>query len=65
MPSIGTGVREIRVVHEGQYRVIYIAKYADTIHVLHAFQKESQRTRKQDLDAARQALRQLREGYES
>lgn len=65
MPSIGTGVREIRVVHGGQYRVIYITKYADTICVLHAFQKKSQKTRKQDLDAARQALRQLREGYES
>ena len=59
MPSIGSGVREIRIMHEGQYRVIYVAKFADTVYVLHAFQKKTQKTRKQDIDAAKQALKQL------
>ena len=59
MPSIGSGVREIRIMHEGQYRVIYVARFADAIHVLHAFQKKTQKTRKQDIDAAKQALRQI------
>lgn len=59
MPSIGSGVREIRIMHEGQYRIIYVAKFADTVCVLHAFQKKTQKTRKQDIDAAKQALRQL------
>ncbi len=59
MPSIGSGVREIRIMHQGQYRVIYVARFADAIHVLHAFQKKTQKTRKQDIDAAKHALRQV------
>jgi phage-related protein len=59
MPSIGPGVREIRIMHEGQFRVIYIAKLADAVYVLHAFQKKTQKTRKQDIDAAKQVLKQL------
>ena len=59
MPSIGPGVREIRIMHEGQFRVIYVARLADAIYVLHAFQKKTQKTRKQDIDAAKQVLRQL------
>ncbi len=61
MPSIGPGVREIRIMHDGQFRVIYIAKLADAVNVLHAFQKKTRKTRKQDLDAAKQALKQLKE----
>ncbi len=63
MPSIGKGVREIRIHEQGQYRVIYIAKLEDAIHVLHAFQKKTQKTRKQDIDAARQALKQIQARY--
>lgn len=59
MPSIGSGVREIRIMHGGQFRVIYIAKVADAVYVLHAFQKKTQKTRKQDIDAAKQVLKQL------
>ncbi len=61
MSSIGSGVREIRIMHEGQFRVIYIAKLVDAVYVLHAFRKKTQKTRKQDLDVAKQALRQLKE----
>jgi phage-related protein len=59
MPSIGSGVREIRIMQEGQYRVIYVTKFAEAIYVLHAFQKKTQKTRKQDIDTAKQALKQL------
>ncbi len=59
MPAIGSGVREIRIMHEGQYRVIYVTKFADAIYVLHAFQKKTQKTRKHDIEAAKQALKQL------
>ena len=59
MPSIGSGVREIRILYEGQYRVIYVAKFKDAVYVLHTFQKKTQKTRKHDIDAAKQALRQL------
>jgi len=55
VPRDPGGVREIRIMHEGQYRVIYAARFADTVYVLHTFQK----TRTQDIDAAKQVLKQL------
>ena len=48
-------------MHEGQYRVIYVTKFADTVCILHAFRKKTRKTRKQDIDAAKLALEQLRE----
>ena len=58
MPTIGPGVREIRVREGGgAFRVIYVALVADAVHVLHAFQKKSQKTPKPDLDLAARRLR--------
>ncbi|HEY5381787.1 MAG TPA: type II toxin-antitoxin system RelE/ParE family toxin [Acidobacteriaceae bacterium] len=60
MPSIGTGVEELRVwVEEGTYRVIYIARLPEAVYVLHAFQKKTQRTNQRDLALARARLDQL------
>jgi phage-related protein len=65
MPTIGAGVREIRIRDaDGAYRVIYVATFADAIHVLHAFQKRSQKTAQRDLDLAMTRLRQLKRGSE-
>ena len=61
MPTVGRGVREIRIQHEGQFRVIYVTKIDDAVHVLHAFQKKTSKTRKQDIDIARRRLREIRE----
>ena len=53
MPTIGIGVAEIRVRDEsGAYRVLYVAKFAEAVYVLHAFQKKSQKTSKLDLAVA-------------
>ena len=60
MSSIGRGVREIRVHYEGQYRVIYIAKFSESIYVLHVFRKKTQRTSRQDIDLARNRLKQIK-----
>ena len=60
MSSIGQGVREIRVQYEGQYRVIYIAKFSESIYVLHAFRKKTQRTSRQDIDLARNRLKEIK-----
>jgi phage-related protein len=61
MPTIGTGVREIRIRDAtGAYRVIYVATFADAIHVLHAFQKKTQRTPRRDLELAAARLRKIR-----
>lgn len=61
MPSIGKSVREIRITDQGAYRVIYIAKFEDAVYVLHAFQKKTQKTRKQDIEAAKRTLKQVYE----
>ena len=34
------------------FRVIYVAKFADAIYVLHAFQKKTQKTSRTDIDLA-------------
>jgi phage-related protein len=60
MPSIGAGVREIRIRDSaGAFRVIYIARLADAIYVLHAFQKKTQKTASQDIETAASRLRAL------
>jgi phage-related protein len=60
MNSVGQGVREIRIRDAaGAFRVMYVAKFADAVYVLHCFQKKTQKTRKADLDLARQRYREL------
>ncbi|MBA3563761.1 MAG: type II toxin-antitoxin system RelE/ParE family toxin [Gammaproteobacteria bacterium] len=61
MTTIGSGAREIRIQHRGEFRVIYVAKIDDAVHVLHAFQKKTQKTRKRDLEVARQRLKEMKE----
>ena len=61
MPSVGPGVREIRIrLASGAYRVIYLTTIGDVVHVLHAFQKKTQATAKRDIDLAKARLRQIR-----
>jgi phage-related protein len=63
MPTIGTGVREIRIRDAGgAYRVIYIASLSDAVHVLHAFEKKTQKTARRDLELAMARLRQIKRG---
>lgn len=60
MTSIGQGVREIRVRDEaGAFRVIYVAKFAEAVFVLHCFEKKSQRTSRPDIDLATRRYREL------
>ena len=59
MPTIGPGVREIRVHEGGEFRVVYTASFADSVYVLHAFQKKTQKTPQRDLALARARLKQI------
>jgi phage-related protein len=59
MSTIGPGVKEIRVYDDGQFRVIYIAKFAESIYVLHAFHKKTQQTSKKDIDIAKARLKEV------
>ena len=46
-------MEEIRIWEKsGTYRVIYTARLADAVYVLHAFQKKSQATSKRDIEIA-------------
>lgn len=60
MVGVGSGVREIRVRDgSGAFRVIYVAKFADRVVVLHCFQKKSQKTSAADLATARKRYQQV------
>lgn len=57
MNQVGAGVREIRVHVLGEWRVIYVARFAEAVYVLHAFQKKTQKTRREDIELARARYR--------
>ena len=59
MPTVGVGVYEIRVHVLGEWRVMYVARFEQSVYVLHAFQKKTQRTRKDDLELAARRYRDL------
>lgn len=60
MVSVGAGVREIRVRDEaGIFRVMYVAKFADAIYVLHCFQKKTQQTSRSDIELAKARYKEL------
>ena len=60
MTTVGAGAREIRLRDaSGAFRVLYVAKFAGTIYVLHCFQKKTQATSKADLDIAAKRYRDL------
>ena len=59
MSDIGHGVKEIRIHELGEYRVIYVAKFASAIYVLHAFAKKTRKTSQSDIDLARLRYKQL------
>ncbi|MCA9942184.1 MAG: type II toxin-antitoxin system RelE/ParE family toxin [Anaerolineales bacterium] len=61
MKTVGSGVREIRIRVLGEWRVLYVAKFADAVYVLHTFQKKTQKTRRNDIEIARQRYKQLGE----
>ncbi len=55
--SIGLGVREIRIKDaSGIFRIMYIAKFAETVYVLHVFKKKTQKTSQRDIQLAQERL---------
>jgi len=58
--TVGQGVKEIRIRDAtGAFRVLYIAKFADAVYVLHCFQKKTEKTNKADVDLASKRYRDL------
>ena len=58
MNAAGAGVIEIRVHAGGEYRVLYVAKLKDAVHVPHAFVKKTQKTRQADIELAARRYRE-------
>jgi phage-related protein len=59
MSDVGRGVKEIRIHVLGEWRVLYVAAFAEAIYVLHCFQKKTAKTRHHDLELARQRYRMI------
>jgi len=60
MNTVGQGVKEIRIRDAfGAFRLIYVAKFAKAVYVLHCFQKKTEKTAKADLDLATKRYRDL------
>jgi phage-related protein len=63
MSTVGPGAYEIRVHDaDGIARLLYVAKFHDTICVLHVFLKKSQKTPRTDIDIAKKRYREARDG---
>jgi phage-related protein len=59
MTIVGVGVKEIRI-HTGlEHRVLYLARFAEGVYVLHAFEKRTRTISKRDIDVARERFRAL------
>ena len=56
---VGLGVKEIRIHSPDEYRVLYVTKIKDAVHVLHAFIKKTQKTNKRDIEIARKRYQLL------
>ena len=60
MNTVGQGVKEIRIRDAaGAFLVLYVAKFADAVSVLHCFQKKTAKTSRADLELAAKRYRDL------
>jgi phage-related protein len=59
MVTVGPGVHELRISTTRAHRVFYIAKFAEAIYVIHAFEKRTRTTSQRDIELARTRLGQL------
>ena len=59
MPTIGPGVREIRIHTAAEHRVCYVAKFGEVIYVLHAFEKRTRKTSQHNVELARKRYQAL------
>ncbi len=59
MSVIGPGAMELRIHVGGEYRVVYVAKFAEAVYVLHIFAKKTPKTAKPDLELAKHRYNQL------
>ncbi|MGI4831080.1 MAG: type II toxin-antitoxin system RelE/ParE family toxin [Janthinobacterium lividum] len=62
MPSIGKGIFELKTDDESKwYRLMYLARIGNVIHVLHCFEKDTRKTEKRDLDKCLSRLKKVQQ----
>jgi len=60
LPDVGPGAHEIRVRDAARaFRVIFVAKFKDSVYVLHAFQKKTRKTSRMDIELAKRRYRMI------
>jgi phage-related protein len=56
---VGSGVIEIRVHAQGEFRVFYVAKFEEAVYVLHVFVKKTRKTSLFDIELGRKRYADL------
>ena len=59
MQALGSSVQEIRIRTGLDHRVLYVAKFAEGVYVLHGFEKRTQKSARRDIEIARKRLSEL------
>ena len=59
MRGVGAGVMGVRVHRPGEYRVLFVAKFAEAVYVLHAFGKKTRKTPDRELTVARRRYAEM------
>ena len=59
MATVGSGVVEIRVHTRVEHRVFYVAKFAEAVYVLHAFEKRTRQTPQPEIALAKKRFADL------
>lgn len=58
---VGVGAMELRVwSDDGTYRIIYVAKFKEVVHILHVFKKTTRAISKKDIDIAKKNYDSIR-----
>lgn len=57
--AVGPGACEVRIHTALEHRILYVAKFAEAVYVLHAFEKRTQKVPLADLEIARRRYASL------
>ena len=61
MPSVGSGVMDIRIHGQTEHRIFYVARFAGAVFVLHAFEKKTQRTAQKNIELGQERLKEVKQ----